>query len=155
MNQFPLSGPAHSKASSSVYSTFRLIVSIALTVSSASVSEGLILRPPTSGCPSPPTFSCPARSRCSLILLSMYSFLSSRIVSIAAGSTGCERVASFGRNCFSILCRAGNCDRIKVVFVVRGVCFACGPVTAPTRRCCAAGPDVRKERSKSGRSVSW
>lgn len=118
-----------------------------VTASRAWASDMSILLPATTGSPLVPRASCPARSRCSLILLSMYSFRSSLLVSFSAASLAFGRLANLGRNCFSIICSAGSCDKMNVVLVVRGVCGIFAPEAAPTRNCCAAGVAVKKDRS--------
>lgn len=135
------------------YSGFLLspAVSIPVTASNACASAISILLPATTGFPSPPTANCPVRSRCSLILLSIYSLLSSFLWSSSISSADLGNDANLGRSFLRIACSAGSCDKINVVFVVIGVCFAFDPAVTPTRNWCAAGLDVRNERSKSGR----
>lgn len=118
------------------------------TFSRAWASEISIRRPATTGLPSSPMASCPARSRCSLIRLSIYSFRSSRfdLVSIATAEAG--KLANFGRSCSRVACNAGSCERIKVVFVVSGACLEFVPASTPTRSWRAAGLDVKNDKSK-------
>lgn len=123
------------------------------TASRARASEISILRPATTALPSPPTVNCPVRSRWSLILLSMYSFRSSLFGSAFIKSEDFGKLSSFGRSCFSTAWRAGSCDRINVVFVVRGVCWESEPAVTPTRNCRAAGLDVKNDKSRSFRGT--
>ena len=120
------------------------------TFSSAWASELSIRRPATTGTPSSPIASCPARSRCSLIRLSIYSFRSSRFDLVSISLTDLGREANLGRKFSRVACNAGSCERMKVVLVVRGVCLVFEPVSTPTRICRAAGLDVRNDRSSGG-----
>lgn len=77
----------------------------------------------------------------------MYSFLSSLLDLVSIGTVALGRDASFGRSCSSVVCNAGSCERMKVVLVVRGVGFAFGPASTPTRSWRAAGLEVKNDRS--------
>ena len=128
---------------------------IPATVSNACASAGSILLPAVTGFSSLSTTNCPVRSKCSLILLSMYSCLSSFVYCISSADLG--NVASLGRSRLSASCSAGSCDKMNVIFVVNGVLFVLDPAAIATCNCCAAGLDVKnvRSRSRSGRRAAF